>query len=144
MLNVRDWLASHWPVQYGGPGCSVVQRFFFEFECALADAPRVVPFGVNMLGSDVEQFWYRSAKTLLITPNLEWCELIVSGLFRVERGLGSRGSDEPCAPRGWASHRSRPNDLGDVRSVRKHEFLPCRHEPRGEKARRHQLFCLLI
>lgn len=49
-LDERGWLANHWPREHGGPGWSVVQRYIFETECALADAPRIVPFGVNMLG----------------------------------------------------------------------------------------------
>jgi hypothetical protein len=27
-----------------------VEKFIFDTECALAGAPRIVPFGVNMLG----------------------------------------------------------------------------------------------
>ena len=50
MLNERGWLANHWPERHGGPGWSAVQKFIFENECALAHAPRIVPFGVNMLG----------------------------------------------------------------------------------------------
>jgi len=50
MLNARGWLANHWPVQHGGPGWGAVQKFIFETECALAHAPRIVPFGVSMLG----------------------------------------------------------------------------------------------
>ncbi|KQP20609.1 acyl-CoA dehydrogenase family protein [Pseudorhodoferax sp. Leaf267] len=49
-LNARGWLANHWPEQYGGPGWSAVQKYIFEHECAIAHAPRIVPFGVNMLG----------------------------------------------------------------------------------------------
>jgi len=50
LLNERGWLANHWPTQYGGPGWNAVQKFIFEHECAVGGAPRIVPFGVNMLG----------------------------------------------------------------------------------------------
>ena len=50
ILHSNGWLASHWPREHGGPGWSAVQKFIFENECALAYAPRIVPFGVNMLG----------------------------------------------------------------------------------------------
>ncbi|GAA6140348.1 acyl-CoA dehydrogenase family protein [Hydrogenophaga sp. 5NK40-0174] len=50
ILNERGWLANHWPEQWGGPGWSAVQKFIFENECALAGAPRIVPFGLSMLG----------------------------------------------------------------------------------------------
>ncbi len=50
ILESRHWLASHWPVEWGGPGWSVTQRYIFDVEIALANAPRIAPFGVNMLG----------------------------------------------------------------------------------------------
>ncbi|MCP1402929.1 acyl-CoA dehydrogenase family protein [Achromobacter insolitus] len=50
ILNQQGWLASHWPVEYGGTGWSTVQKYIFENECALAGAPRIVPFGLSMLG----------------------------------------------------------------------------------------------
>ena len=50
ILQARGWLAGHWPREHGGPGWTAVQRFIFEYECALADAPRIVPFGLLMLG----------------------------------------------------------------------------------------------
>jgi len=62
ILNRQGWFANHWPKAYGGPGWNAVQKFIFENECALAGAPRVVPFGVNMLapvlikyGSEAQQ-----------------------------------------------------------------------------------------
>jgi len=50
ILRKRGWLAWHWPVAYGGAGWSPVQKHIFEEECVVAGAPRIVPFGVNMLG----------------------------------------------------------------------------------------------
>jgi alkylation response protein AidB-like acyl-CoA dehydrogenase len=50
ILNARGWLANHWPERYGGPGWGAVQKFIFDNECAVAGGPRIVPFGINMLG----------------------------------------------------------------------------------------------
>ena len=50
VLNERGWLANHWPEEYGGPGWTAIEKFIFENESAIAHAPRIVPFGVNMLG----------------------------------------------------------------------------------------------
>jgi alkylation response protein AidB-like acyl-CoA dehydrogenase len=49
ILNARGWLAPHWPVEYGGAGWSVVERFIYEQEAALAHAPAPIAFGLNML-----------------------------------------------------------------------------------------------
>jgi alkylation response protein AidB-like acyl-CoA dehydrogenase len=56
LLNTRGWLASHWPVAYGGTGWSAVQAVIFDTECALAHAPAVIPFGLSMLGPVLIKF----------------------------------------------------------------------------------------
>jgi alkylation response protein AidB-like acyl-CoA dehydrogenase len=50
ILNSRGWLAGAWPKAFGGQGWGPVEEHIFDEECALADAPRIVPFGVKMLG----------------------------------------------------------------------------------------------
>ncbi len=50
ILNRRGWLALNWPVEHGGPGWGPVQKHIFEEEFVAAGAPRIVPFGLNMLG----------------------------------------------------------------------------------------------
>ncbi len=56
MLNARGWLATTWPEEYGGTGWTPVQRHIFEEECCAANAPRIVPFGLNMLGPVLIKF----------------------------------------------------------------------------------------
>ena len=55
-LNARGWLAVTWPEAYGGTGWTAVERNIFEEECAMANAPRIVPFGLNMLGPVLIKF----------------------------------------------------------------------------------------
>ncbi len=55
-LHARGWLAPNWPKQFGGAQWTAVQRHIFEEECALANAPRVVPFGLTMLGPVLQKF----------------------------------------------------------------------------------------
>jgi hypothetical protein len=78
ILNERGWLATHWPVQYGGTGWGPVQRFIFENECALANAPRVVPFGVNMLGPVLIKYGSEEQKSYWLPRILKgadwWCQ----------------------------------------------------------------------
>lgn len=56
ILRDQGWLAVNWPVEYGGTGWDVVQRYIFDLECGLADAPRVVPFGLQMLAPVLLKF----------------------------------------------------------------------------------------
>ena len=45
ILGKQGWHGWAWPKQFGGPGWNAIQKHLFEEECALAGAPRVVPFG---------------------------------------------------------------------------------------------------
>ncbi|EOH6077654.1 acyl-CoA dehydrogenase family protein [Burkholderia cenocepacia] len=78
ILNARGWLASHWPREYGGPGWSVAQKFLFDNECALAGAPRIVPFGVNMLGPVLIKYGNDAQKRHWLPRILDgtdwWCQ----------------------------------------------------------------------
>ncbi len=78
ILNQRGWLANHWPEQYGGPGWNAVQKFIFENECALAHAPRIVPFGVNMLGPVLIKYGNEAQKQYWLPRILDgsdwWCQ----------------------------------------------------------------------
>ncbi|WP_063532933.1 acyl-CoA dehydrogenase family protein [Burkholderia sp. MSMB1589WGS] len=78
ILNARGWLASHWPREWGGPGWSVAQKFLFDNECAIAGAPRIVPFGVNMLGPVLIKFGSEAQKRRWLPRILDgtdwWCQ----------------------------------------------------------------------
>ena len=56
LLNERGWLAIHWPKEYGGTGWTPVQKHIFEEECVAAGTPRVIAFGLSMLGPVLIQF----------------------------------------------------------------------------------------
>jgi alkylation response protein AidB-like acyl-CoA dehydrogenase len=62
ILDERGWLANHWSAEWGGAGWSVVQKFIFEVETAMAHAPRIVPFGLSMLGPVLIQYGNEAQK----------------------------------------------------------------------------------
>ena len=78
ILNERGWLANHWPEEYGGPGGGAVEKFIFDTECALAGGPRIVPFGVNMLGPVLIKFGNEAQKKYWLPRILSgedwWCQ----------------------------------------------------------------------
>ena len=78
ILNERGWLASTWPVEHGGPGWTPVQRHIFDEETARLDAPRVVPFGVQMLGPVLMRFGTEAQKAHYLPRILDgtdwWCQ----------------------------------------------------------------------
>jgi alkylation response protein AidB-like acyl-CoA dehydrogenase len=56
ILGAKGWLGCGWPAQFGGPGWNAVQKHLFEEECALAGAPRIVPFGPVMVAPVIMAF----------------------------------------------------------------------------------------
>jgi hypothetical protein len=56
ILGAKGWLGWGWPQAFGGPGWTAVQKHLFEEECALAGAPRVVPFGPVMVAPVIMAF----------------------------------------------------------------------------------------
>lgn len=50
ILHKRGWVAPAWPVEYGGCGWTVAQRYIFASEMAAAGAPPVSPMGIGMCG----------------------------------------------------------------------------------------------
>jgi acyl-CoA dehydrogenase len=49
-LYERGWVAPAWPAEWGGPGWTARQRFLFDRECALNDAPVLFASGVRTIG----------------------------------------------------------------------------------------------
>lgn len=78
LLNSRGWLATTWPVEFGGPGWTPVQRHIFEEECCRAYAPRIVPFGLNMLGPVLHKFGSKEQQDYYLPRILDgtdwWCQ----------------------------------------------------------------------
>jgi len=56
LLYKKGWVAPLWPKQYGGPGWSVTQRYIFNEECATAETPVTLPFGLSMVGPVIFTF----------------------------------------------------------------------------------------
>ncbi|MBO9413624.1 MULTISPECIES: acyl-CoA dehydrogenase family protein [unclassified Ruegeria] len=101
-LNTKGWLAATWPSEYGGTGWGAVERHIFEEECALANAPRTVPFGLNMLGPVLIKFGTEAQKAEILPRILDgsdwWCQ----------------GYSEPGAGSDLASLKTRAVREGDA------------------------------
>lgn len=78
VLNKAGWLAWHWPAEYGGTGWSPVQAHIFHEEIVFANAPRIVPFGVNMLAPVLIKFGTQEQKDYYLPKILSsehwWCQ----------------------------------------------------------------------
>lgn len=101
ILFRKGWVAPSWPERFGGPGWTIVQRYVFARECALAGAPRTFTFGLSMCGpvlmkygSPAQQAFYLPR---ILSGEDRWCQ----------------GYSEPEAGSDLASLRTRAVADGD-------------------------------
>ena len=73
ILYAKGWVAPAWPVEIGGCGWNVMQRHIFSEELARVGAPRVMPFGVSMVGPVIANFGNQEQKDKYL-PNILSCD----------------------------------------------------------------------
>ena len=56
ILHAKGWGAPAWPAEFGGTGWSKTQQYIFENECALADAPAQLAFGIKMVAPVIMRY----------------------------------------------------------------------------------------
>ena len=78
ILAEQGWGAPGWPVQYGGTGWNNLQRLVFEIESYRAGGPRLLPFGLSMLGPVLMRFGSDEQRARLLPRMLTvedwWCQ----------------------------------------------------------------------
>jgi alkylation response protein AidB-like acyl-CoA dehydrogenase len=101
ILGAKGWLGYGWPREFGGPGWDAIQRHLFEEECALAGAPRIVPFGPVMV-----------APVIMAFGSPEQQRRFLPGIASGEVWW-SQGYSEPGAGSDLASVKTRAERRGD-------------------------------
>jgi alkylation response protein AidB-like acyl-CoA dehydrogenase len=101
ILGKKGWLGHGWPKEFGGPGWNSIQKHLFEEECALAGAPRVVPFGPVMV-----------APVIMAFGNPEQQKRFLPGIASGEVWW-SQGYSEPGSGSDLASVKTRAERQGD-------------------------------
>lgn len=78
VLHAKGWVAPAWPVEYGGCGWSVLQRYIFTRERVAAGAPPVSPMGVQMCGPAIIGHGNEAQKAYFLPRMLSgehfWCQ----------------------------------------------------------------------
>ncbi|WP_233234925.1 acyl-CoA dehydrogenase family protein [Bordetella sp. LUAb4] len=77
-LDDHGWGAPTWPKEFGGTGWSPIQRLLFEIECYSGGAPRLLPFGLSMIGPVIMKYGSRKQQQQLLPRMLRvqdwWCQ----------------------------------------------------------------------
>lgn len=101
ILHHKGWLAYNWPADCGGTGWTTTQRYIFEKECALADAPSLPVLSLKLLGPVICKFGTPEQRARILPRILDgsdyWCQ----------------GFSEPGAGSDLASLKSKAQRQGD-------------------------------
>jgi alkylation response protein AidB-like acyl-CoA dehydrogenase len=101
ILGKKGWLGHAWPTAFGGPGWNAIEKHLFEEECALAGAPRVVPFGPVMV-----------APVIMAFGNAEQQQRFLPGITSGDVWW-SQGYSEPGSGSDLASIKTKAERVGD-------------------------------
>ena len=101
ILGKKGWLGHAWSKEFGGPGWNAIQKHLFEEECALAGAPRVVPFGPVMVAPVIMAFG-NAAQQQRFLPGIASGEV-----------WWSQGYSEPGSGSDLASLKTRAERVGE-------------------------------
>ena len=101
ILADHGWGAPSWPKEFGGTGWNPLQRLIFEIESFKAGAPRLVPFGLSMIGPVLMKFGNQQQKDYYLPRIIKmddwWCQ----------------GYSEPGSGSDLASLKTRAERVGD-------------------------------
>ena len=78
MLFDKGWVAPGWPVEQGGTGWTITQKYIWQEESAKAEVPIVLPFGVTMVAPVIYTFGSDEQKQRFLPRILSgedwWCQ----------------------------------------------------------------------
>lgn len=78
ILHRQGWVAPDWPEEYGGTGWDIQERYIFQEECKLANAPSLLPMGLQMLGPMLIRYGTEEQKSHYLPRILSgedvWCQ----------------------------------------------------------------------
>ena len=78
LLYGHGWVAPSWPTEFGGTDWTPLQCHIFDEEIGLAGVPRVLPFGVSMVGPVIMEFGTDTQKEYYLPRILSgedvWCQ----------------------------------------------------------------------
>ncbi len=101
ILHRKGWGGPNWAKEFGGTGWDPVRQYIFEEESAAAGAPRLLPFGLKMVGPVIQRFGNAAQQQRhlprILAADDWWCQ----------------GYSEPGAGSDLASLKTRAERRGD-------------------------------
>ena len=119
ILHRKGWLAAAWPVDYGGAGWGVMQRYIWATEASAAGAPPISPMGIGMCGPVLIGYGTPAQKAHYLPRMLSgedfWCQGYSepgSGSDLASLQMSARDDGDHLVCNGhkiWTTHANRAN-----------------------------------
>ena len=78
ILYKKGWVVPHWPVENGGTGWTIPQRYIWNEENARAETQPLLPFGLSMVGPVIFNYGNEEQKKRFLPGILSaddwWCQ----------------------------------------------------------------------
>ena len=78
LLHAKGWAGVNWPIQFGGTGWDPIRQYIFEEEHAAAGGPRLLSFGLRMVGPVIMAFGSPEQQSRYLPKILSadewWCQ----------------------------------------------------------------------
>jgi alkylation response protein AidB-like acyl-CoA dehydrogenase len=69
-LYDKGWVAPNWPAEFGGTGWTPLQKYIFDIECGIANAPEYSLIAMSMVGPVVCRFGSDALRARFLEPML--------------------------------------------------------------------------
>ena len=140
-LNAKGWAVPEWPVEWGGPGWTLGQRYIFREELQQAPAPQPLAFNTNMCGPVIAEFGTEEQKKRFLPrmANLDdwWCQ----GFSEPGAGSDLAGLKTRAVKEGRPLRRQWPEDLDHAGAACRLDLPAGPHRSERPRSRRGSASC---
>src|SRR3546814_14112852 len=101
-LYAKGWVAPNWPKAFGGTGWTAIQKYIFDVECGVANAPEISLIALSMVGPVLCRFVSPALPQRVLDPIMRGDLLFCQGFSEQQSGSsdGRRVGKECVLPGG--------------------------------------------
>src|SRR3546814_8829755 len=85
-LYAKGWVAPNWPKAFGGTGWTAIQKYIFDVECGVANAPEISLIALSMVGQVLCRFGSTALQQRFLDPILRGDLWFCQGFSETQSG----------------------------------------------------------
>ena len=143
ILAAKGWSVPHWPVEWGGTGWNITQRYIYDEEFGLAGAPGAAALRPEHVRVGAAALRHAASRRQRFLPRIrEGDDFWVQGYSEPGAGSDLAALKTRAERQRRPLRRQRPEDLDHAGPLRRLDLLPGAHrQPRPRSGRRASASC---